>query len=917
MAVVIIAEKPSVASDIAKVLGVAAKEDTHWQSEEIIVTWAVGHLLELKTPEEYDAAFKNWRGTIDKLPFIPEDFELKPITGRGNNRKQLTAIKKLITAKSCTEVVNACDAAREGELIFRRIVEFAKVKKPMSRMWLQSMTNDSIQDAWDNRATSSDYEPLRDAAVSRAEADWIIGMNGSRVAATFLRTSRNDKKSLSLGRVQTATLAMIVDHELDVLSHNPEPFWELEAKFDSGPANWSARWERANHKDDPDRPEFKAHRIMEKSEKEMLESVLESEGDFSVSQKDRDSKEKPPLNFDLTSLQREANNMWSWSARRTLSVAQELYDTHKLTTYPRTDSRHLPEDMMEEISKTIRKLGAQDKLNPHSERLVKDGLKNVKRNFDNAKVSDHFAIIPTGKLPAGSMSADAAKLYDLIARQFLASFHPESVWKVEKRTAEKQGQSFIKEARSLKTPGWRAVRPKNQSLPDGWGALPSNPGNANLASHEFKEEKTKPSGRLKEAGLLRLMEHAGKKIDDEDLAAAMKGKGLGTPATRAETIEKLIVREFIGRGKGGSLRATPHGIKMIDILRRIPVEWITSAELTGDMESKLGSVQKGTYKREEYMGGIKDLVQQMVDGIRDHDRAKLYEADAPLGKCPICSANVGETVLSYICEKNEGRDKGCSFVMWKDASGRWFDRQTTSRLLEQKSIENLHGFFSRNGDGYEVSVSIGEDGKVAIAGSSAETASSDDEELCPCPKCEQGTIRIGESAYACDSPECKFRGLGKNICKRDISVEEAKKILTEGKSDLIEDFTSKRGRPFPAFLVVEANKVGFEFPPRAPPADATRFPVVEGIVAVCPKTNVGIIETETHYVAEANSVGCKISIMREMSKRAITREEAKELVEKRKVGPFDDFISKKAGKPFSASLYIKGNESIGYRFAKK
>jgi DNA topoisomerase-3 len=412
------------------------------------------------------------------------------------------------------------------------------------------------------------------------------------------------------------------------------------------------------------------------------------------------------------------------------------------------------------------------------------------------------------------------------------------------------------------------------------------------------------------------MEHAGKKIEDEDMAAAMKGKGLGTPATRADTIEKLISREFIGRGKGGSLRATPHGIKMIDILQRIPVEWITSAELTGDMESKLDGVQKGTHQRISYMTTIREIVQEMVDKIRDHDRSELYSSDKPIGKCPLCDGNVGETVLSYICDKNEGRDKGCSFVMWKDSSGRWFDRNTTSRLLENKSIEKLHGFFARDGSPYEVSVGIDKDGKVNIAGSNAETTSSDDEELCPCPKCDQGVIRIGEKAYACDNAECKFRGLGMNICKRDISVAEAKKILTEGKSDLIEDFTSKRGKPFPAYLVLEANKVGFEFPPRAPPADATRFPVVEGIVAMCKKHNVGIIETETHYQSEPNSEGCKISIMREVSKRVITREEAKELIENKKVGPFDDFTSK-AGKPFSATLYLKGNESVGYRFAKR
>ena len=915
MPVVIIAEKPSVAADIAKVLGVDSKKDTHYHSEDILVTWAVGHLLELKTPEEYDESFKNWIKSIDKLPFIPDNFQLKPISGSKNGKKQLTAIKKMITSKDCSEVVNACDAAREGELIFRRIVEFAKVKVPMSRMWLQSMTKDAIMSSYENRASSSDFSDLRDAAVSRSEADWIIGMNGSRVAATFLRTNRNDKRSLSLGRVQTATLAMIVDHEIRILSHRPEPFWELEGTFESGDAKWTAKWERIGHKDDPERPEYKANRILDADEKDLIQSVIDKDGDFTVEQKERDAVEKPPLNFDLTTLQREANNMWSWSAKRTLSVAQQLYDTHKLTTYPRTDSRHLPEDMIEETSKTIRQLGAQPNLNPHTTFLIDNGLSNVTRNFNDKKVSDHYAIIPTGKLPDTNLNPDATKLYDLISRQFLASFHPDAVWKVEKRIATKENQQFTKEVRSLSIPGWRAVKPKKQKLPEGWGKLPQNPCQTKMIQHEFKEEKTKPPGRLKEAGLLRLMEHAGKKIDDEDLAAAMKGKGLGTPATRADTIEKLISREFINRGKGGSIQATAHGIKMIDILRRIPVNWITSPELTGEMESKLGLVQKGIETRESYMTDIKEQVQELVDKIKNHDRSTFYQEEGPIGKCPICSSNVVETVMSYICEKNEGRNKGCSFVMWKDSSGRWFDRNTTSRILTDKSIENLHGFFSRSGEPYETDVRIDETGKFIVAGATQESVKSDDEKLCSCPKCDSGTIRIGTTTYACDNAECTFRGLSKTVCKRDISSSEAKKILTTGKSDLIDNFISKRGKNFPAFLILEKDRVGFEFPPREPPADARRFPIVEGVVGICPKTNVGVVETETHYVAERNTEGCKISIPREVSKREITRDEAKILVEKKKLGPFEDFTSK-AGKPFTASLYLKANGSVGYRFQK-
>ncbi len=917
MAVVIIAEKPSVAEDIAKVLGVGQKTDTHWLSDDIVITWAVGHLLELKTPEEYDDRLKDWRKSVDLLPFIPESFELKPNSGRGNNRKQLTAIKKLISPKNCTEIVNACDAAREGELIFRRIIEFAKSKVPMSRMWLQSMTPDSILKAYDGRQDAETYSLLRDAAVSRAEADWIIGMNGSRIASTFLRTGRNDGTSMSLGRVQTATLAMIVDKELDILGHDAKPFWELEAEFKSDDCQWSARWERRNNVEDKEDPLTKAHRITQESEKKILEDLIGSDGDYITTQKHRDSKENPPLNFDLTTLQREANSTWSWTSRRTLSVAQELYDTHKLTTYPRTDSRHLPEDMMESIGKTIKQLGAQEFLSAHSERLTKNGLKNVSRNFDNAKVSDHYAIIPTGKLPQSNLSNDAQRLYELICRQFLASFHSEAIWDVQTRTTSKSDHDFIKEVRILKIPGWREVKPKSNSIPEKWNNLSSNPANTELISHKFKEEFTKPTNRLKEAKLLSLMENAGRSIDDDEMADAMKGKGLGTPATRAETIEKLISRNFIQRARSGSLRATPGGIKLILLLRAIPVEWITSPALTGDMEAKLSSVQVGDYSRKEYMKLIFEIADEMVQKIKNHDRNELFNDVESIAPCPMCKSTLKETVLSYICCENTGRDSGCDFVLWKNTSGRWFDRKTATRLLQQKTINDLHGFFNRSGEPYTASIKMLENGTVEFIGGGESTSSEEDAELCDCPTCSHGIIRINSTMYACDNQECKFRGISHEMCKRKITEDEAKVILTKGKSPLLEDFTSKKGRPFSAFLALDGNRVKFEFPPREAAANAKKFPVIEGVVAICPKSKIEIIESPTFFQPATNGTDCKIQIAREMSKREITREEAKTLIEKGEIGPFDDFISKKTNKNFTAILYLKKNQSVGYKFAKK
>jgi len=920
MAVLILAEKPSVAADVANVLGANDKHETHWQGNDLIVTWAIGHLLQLKYMDDYDADFKDWRKTVDRLPFIPEEFKYKAIGGRG--KKQLTAITKLIKDKSITEIVNACDAAREGELIFRTIVAHSKSKLPTSRMWLQSMTRDSIQNAWDNRKSGDEYSALRDAAYSRSEADWIIGMNGSRIANSFLPKKRTEKGAISLGRVQTATLAMIVDHELEILAHQAVPYWQLEAQFSAGDASWNARWERTGHKDDEDRPEYKSHRIIEASEKEKLEAILSSGSQADVTQTNRDSIEKPPLNFDLTALQREANNIWSWSAKRTLGVAQDLYDTYKLTTYPRTDSRYLPEDMFEEITKTIRQLAAQDNYNNHALQIVDSsstngaGMKNTKRNFNDAKVSDHFAVIPTGKIPEG-LVGDHAKLYDLIVRTFLASWYPEATWDVQKRVASIQNENFIKESRCIKVPGWRSVKPKKQDLPEGWNSLPSNPCKADITESEFKEEKSKPKNRLKEAGLLRLMEHAGKKIDDDELAAAIKDKGLGTPATRADTIEKLVDRGNIGRSRNGSISAAAHGIRIIDVLRRIPVDWITSAELTGEMESSLLSVQRGEEPREKYMQSIVEKTTSMVNLIRDHDRVQLYADEPSLGNCPQCGNEIKETTLSYQCADNQGRDKGCSFVFWKDTSGRWFDRITATRLIENKSISDLHGFFSRNGEGYEATITLDDEGKVILAGGGESTSKSSDEELCPCPACDHGVIRIGTNVYACDYDDCKFRGVSKEMCKRAITPDEAKAILNDGKSPLLEDFTSKRGRPFSAFLVRTGNKIGFEFPPRAAPADATKFPIVEGVVAICPIHKVNIIETETTYQPEEDGTECKIQLMREISKREITREEANQLIEKKSLGPFDDFISKKTQRPFSSSLYLKKNESVGYKFAKR
>jgi len=907
MSIVVLAEKPSVAEDIAKMLNINKKEATHWAGNDIVVTWAVGHMLELKYIDDYNPEFKNWRKTAADLPFIPEEFEFKPKSG--STRKQLTAIKKLMGDKGVTEVVNACDAAREGELIFQTIYHYSKSKSPVSRMWLQSMTKEAIQRAWDERKSSNEYQNLSDAAYSRSYADWLIGMNGSRIAEVFLPKKRTER--ISLGRVQTATLAILVDHEIEILKHTSTPYWVLTAQFEGRDSSWNGRWEGGKSTEDT-----KPHWILTLEDKNRIQALIDSKQKAVVTQKITTSKERPPLNFDLTTLQRQANSMFSWPAKRTLNVAQALYERHKLTTYPRTDSRFLPTDMKDTIDTTLSNLGSLDDMKGFIESINKNGLQNVSRNFNDAKVSDHFAIIPTGKLPSGTLTKDEKRLYNMIVRNFIASWYGESVIEKQKRTADLGGEIFNKEAQQYTTHGWREVVPKNLSHPEGWGTVSSDDPHASISSHEWSEEKSKPPARIKEARLLSLMEKAGKDIEDEDLAEAMAGKGLGTPATRADTIEKLLSRGYISRQQSGALNATPHGIRIIEILRRIPVEWITSPELTGEMESALTSVQRGEMEASKYMDSVIKQTTDLVTRVRDHDRSQLFSNDNSIGKCPQCESTIIETALSYTCEKNEGKEKGCSFVFWKDTSGRWFDRETATRLLEQKELADLHGFFNRNGESYETSVVISNEGKVTSSKSTGNRANATDEAICPCPKCA-GTIRETDTHYACDQDECKFAGVGKVICKREIRIDEAKAILVDGKSPLIEDFISRRGRPFPAYLVLEGNKVGFEFPPREAAADARRFEITPGVVGICPKHDAEIFETETHYRPKTSASGCKIDIAREISKREITREEAKQLIEKGEIGPFDDLIAKKSGNPYTAILWLKKNERVGYRFAKR
>ena len=913
----IIAEKPSVAADIAKVVK-AGKKGTHgYESEDHIVSWAVGHLLEFVPPEAYDDKYKRWR--LQDLPIIPDKFELKATRG---STKQLNALKKFIKAKDVDLVINACDAGREGELIFREIYRNSKSKKPVKRLWLQSMTADAIAESLAAPKDMADVQGLADAADCRAESDWLIGMNATRALTVRLRSSR-DRVVWSAGRVQTATLALVVRRELEILAHEPEPYWIINGSFQASDHAYDGTYFDAD-------AEGMKDRIFDPELRDRIVALLESKPKAKAEETRKDSRETAPPLFDLTLLQREANKRLGFSARRTLSIAQALYEGHKLITYPRTDSRALPEDYRPHVDRAIAFLGTDKKYAGPAQTLQNDGLENTERNFDNAAVSDHFAIIPTGEGTMKGLRDDEKKIFDLIARRFLAAFHPPAIsTRVERLTTVGDGEDapvFRTRRKVLKVPGWRACWDKEAG--DDTESLPplAEPA-VSLLEHTVEEKETNPPSRLNEATLLGLMESAGKEVDDEDLSRVLKETGgLGTPATRAETIETLLSRNYAeriaGLGNRRALRATARGIRLIDALQRIPIEQLTSPELTADLENALKDVQEGKRKRKAYMDEVRNWTREIISKLQEFTYDGLYESEDVLGTCPMCKTKVRETLRTYSCE-NGGKDGTCAFVIWKEIGGRYIERKSATQLLTTGETPVKSGFFSRDGREYEASLHLTDDGRVEIRSkghgelleASGERVEPADIGPCPFHGEEKGwLVRRSALGYRCDGftdKECKVN-LPLQVCKRNLTIEDVEGLIgAERKTGLIEDFTSKRGRPFSATLHLneKTGRLRFEFPPREGGGrNRKEFPVNEEPIGTCGVCGDGtVVETATDFQCDT----CKARVSREVCKREITRDEVKPLFEKKKSELLDGFTSR-AGKPFKA--YLKPKKSGGHRF---
>lgn len=851
----VIAEKPSVAQDIVRALtpsvGKFDKHDEYFENEQYVVTSAVGHLVEIKAPEEFDVKRGKW--SFNNLPVIPPHFDLNPID---KSKGRLNAIVKLIKRKDVTEIINACDAGREGELIFRLIVQYASpakgsLNKGIRRLWLQSMTPQAIRDGFAKLRSDEQMQPLASAARCRSEADWLVGINGTRAMTAF--NSRDGGFFLTtVGRVQTPTLSIVVEREEKIRKFVSRDYWEVRATFGCEAGQYDGKWFNPKWKKTEGDPELRADRLWTAKEAEAIaEAVRNKSG--TVTEESKPSSQSSPLLYDLTSLQREANSRFGFSAKTTLSLAQALYEKHKVLTYPRTDSRALPEDYLAVAKDTVQMLATDEASRlyaPHAKKALAEGyVKPNKRVFDNAKVSDHFAIIPTLQSPK-SLSEAEQKLYDMVVKRFLAVFFPAAEYLVTTRitTVKHAGQehSFQTNGKVLVKPGWLAVYGKDAQEDDAT-LVPVKAGET-VVNEEINVVplKTRPPARYSEATLLGAMEGAGKLIDDDELREAMQEKGLGTPATRAAIIEGLILEKYLVR-EGRELMPTAKAFQLMTLLRGLGVEDLTKPELTGNWEYQLSQMERGRLSREAFMDEIAAMTQRIVQKAKEYDRDTIPGDYATLKTpCPNCGGTVKENYRRFSCvgAAGSGEDGGCGFSMSKIPGGRSFELPEVEQFLRDKRIGPLEGFRSKAGwpftaelklvfddelRNYKLEFDFGEDARKEAEGGEAIDFSGQ-EPLGRCPKCQASVYEHGTS-YVCEKSvgphtTCDFKS-GKIILQQPVSREQMGKLLAEGKTDLLDNFVSARTRrKFKAFLKWDAKegKVVFEFEPRAPRAAAKKAP---------------------------------------------------------------------------------------------
>ncbi|SDH52061.1 DNA topoisomerase III [Nitrosomonas sp. Nm132] len=810
----IIAEKPSVAADIARALGNFTKETDYFENDEYVLSSAVGHLLELAVPEDYEVKRGKW--SFDHLPVIPPYFDLNPIEKTATRLKLLT---KLIKRKDVDTLINACDAGREGELIFRYIIRHAGTKKPIKRLWLQSMTPTAIREAFSKLLDDSEVQSLAEAATSRSESDWLVGINGTR-AMTAFNSQEGGFHKTTVGRVQTPTLAILVEREEVIKKFVPKDYWEIHATFSTDNNHYKGKWFDEKFSKDKENSEARAERIWDQGKADAIKIRCQSKPGI-VSEESKPAKETCPLLYDLTSLQRDANSRFGFSAKTTLGLAQTLYEKHKVLTYPRTDSRALPEDYIATVKDTLHSLDKTQYGVFARQVLDSDWVKLNKRIFNNTKISDHFAIIPTSLEPK-KLNEIETKLYDLVTKRFLAIFYPAAEFLVTTRITRVEGEPFKTEGRIMINAGWQTVYGKsliNDNSSDGI-VLPAINADKPVITEEIKviPNQTRPPARFNESTLLSAMEGAGKLVEDEELRAAMSAKGLGTPATRAAIIEGLVSENYLQR-IGRELHPTAKAFSLITLLRGLKIPELISPELTGDWEFKLRQIEQGKLKREMFMTKIAEMTKHIVEQAKNH-RGKTISGDFAILKvpCPKCGGVIHETYKKFQCQQ-------CDFALWKILAGRQFEVGEMETLISQGEVGPLQGFRSKMGRLFNANIKLTDTFEMKFEFGSNDTEEADaidfsnQPSLGKCPKCSSPVYEHG-LYYVCEKAvgvthTCNFK-TGKIILNRSIEHEQITKLLQTGKTDLLTKFISKKGRPFSAYLVIgKEGKIEFEFEQKA------------------------------------------------------------------------------------------------------
>ncbi|HEX3512276.1 MAG TPA: DNA topoisomerase 3 [Solirubrobacteraceae bacterium] len=711
----LVAEKPSVGQDLARVLpGPFKKMEGYLEGPDHAITWAVGHLVQLAEPEAYDPKFKSWR--MADLPIVPSRFKL--VVRDERSRKQMSVVTKQLGREDVEEVVNACDAGREGELIFAYLYEKAKAKKPVKRLWLNSMTNAAMRNALEALRPADEFDLLEQAARSRSEADWIVGMNATRAATIRLRSSFDG--AVSLGRVQTPTLAIVARREEEIKAFVPEPYWLVDAVFDAGPLEGepgtAARTYTGHYQAPPGSPgNTKGPRIGTEAEAQaIVEACQGREGTITKLEK-KEQREKAPMLYDLTTLQREANNRYGFSAKRTLGAAQRLYEEHKALTYPRTNSRYLPTDLIEEIKPIAELVGAHTEYRAAAEYVTGLDVLPLARVVNDEKVSDHHAIIPTrSEHNLEKMGSDDRRIYDMAVRRFLAVFHPEAVFENTRIETTVDEHVFRTRGKLLIVPGWRGVydevaangradddaRGEDEEATDQQLPRLLQDEAVQTRSIESLRRETKPPRRYSDASLLGAMETAGKLVDDDELREAMKDSGIGTPATRAAIIERLITVGYIERD-GRALVATEKGL---NVIRLLDGHALTSPGLTGSWEQRLGKIERGEDSRKRFMGDIAGFAEETVKTL-DETLKDVRIPRARLGPCPICGHEIVENRKGYSCWGRE--DPGCGFVIWKSKAGKQLPLAVARELIRSGYTEQaVTGFRGRSGRSFRAHLAL-------------------------------------------------------------------------------------------------------------------------------------------------------------------------------------------------------------------